>query len=793
MTENFENRPADDSCRERLCWEIVESVNSIILRWDTRMRITFANRFALEFFGFGPGEILGRSIIGTVVPPTSTAGRDLEALMQDIISRPEGFVNNENENIRHDGSRIWISWTNRAIRDREGKVAEILSVGNDITGRRRADEALRRQLEMTQTLLDAIPVPVFYKDPRGVYMGCNRAFADFFGKPKSEIIGRTVYDIAPPDLAEVYHRSDEELFSRPGRQSYESAVVDTRGRRHDVIFVKATFFHEDGTIGGLIGTIIDITERKSMWQDLVRARQNLEMRVLERTKELEQTNESLRREVEEHRQDEAALRESEENLARAQTIAHVGIWNWDIEKDDLQWSDEVFKMYGTGPATFKPTYEKFLNSIVPGDRARVDRAVRESLRDGKHYRQDFYILRPDGELRYVNCEGGTIFDRSGRAARMLGVCFDITERKRAEDALRESEERFRATFEQAAVGIAHAALDGRYIRCNRKFCDIVRRDCGALTGRTFQSITTPGDLPVQLKLDERLKKGEIDKYSMEKRYLGDDGSLIWANLTVSLVRDRDGEPKYFMGVVEDITQRKQAEEALKKARARAELYLDLMGHDISNMNQAMMGYLEMAQELLDLKGHEELIDRPLEIIRHSSRLIASVKKLEQAQSGKYPEKTIDLGTMLGEVVDEYASVPDREIQINYTPARGCHVRASDLLKDVFDHLMDNAIRHSTGPLAIDIAVKPVTQDGRKYYRVSVTDNGPGIPDELKRRVFRLVDEATGSPGRRGLGLYMVRTLVGSYGGKVWAEDRVPGDHRKGSRFVVLLPAAKPPG
>jgi PAS domain S-box-containing protein len=179
--EDFKNRPPWCSSDERMCCEIVESVNSIILRWDTHMRITFANRFALEFFGFEPGEILGRSIIGTIVPPTSMAGRDLEALMKDIISRPEGFVNNENENVRHDGARVWIAWTNRALRDSKGKVVEILSVGNDITERKRADEALRHQLDMTQTLLDAIPVPIFYKDTLGVYMGCNRAFADFFG------------------------------------------------------------------------------------------------------------------------------------------------------------------------------------------------------------------------------------------------------------------------------------------------------------------------------------------------------------------------------------------------------------------------------------------------------------------------------------------------------------------------------------------------------------------------------------------------------------------------------------
>ena len=251
---------------------------------------------------------------------------------------------------------------------------------------------------------------------------------------------------------------------------------------------------------------------------------------------------------------------------------------------------------------------------------------------------------------------------------------------------------------------------------------------------------------------------------------------------------RAGE--YFDTVIQDITDRKQAEEATKRAKARAELYMDLMGHDISNMNQAMMGYLEMAQELLDLKGHEELIERPLEIIKHSSRLIANVKKLEQIEAGKYPVKIANLCQVLKEVTDTYAVVPGRDVRINLAMGAGCCVTANDLLKDVFDNLVDNAIRHSTGPLTVDISTEPVQEDGQKYYKVSVADNGPGIPDDLKRKIFRFIDVATGSPGRRGLGLYMVRTLVESYHGKVWVENRVPDDYHKGSRFVVLLPAAE---
>jgi signal transduction histidine kinase len=284
-----------------------------------------------------------------------------------------------------------------------------------------------------------------------------------------------------------------------------------------------------------------------------------------------------------------------------------------------------------------------------------------------------------------------------------------------------------------------------------------------------------------------LERGERTRERLELEILRKDGSTRCVDVSAAPISYHGKNA--LISIALDITERKQAEDALKDAKARAELYLDLMGHDISNMNQAMMGYLEMAQELLDVKGHEELIERPLEIIRHSSRLIASVKKLELIQAGKYPIKSVNMCQMLKEVVEAYAVVPGRDVNIRLALAEGCRVMANDLLKDVFDNLVDNAIRHSAGPLTVDVTTEPVTEDGRKYYLVSVSDNGPGIPDGLKRKIFRFIDVATGSPGRRGLGLYMVKTLVESYRGRVWVEDRVPGDHRQGSRFVVLLPAA----
>ena len=231
------------------------------------------------------------------------------------------------------------------------------------------------------------------------------------------------------------------------------------------------------------------------------------------------------------------------------------------------------------------------------------------------------------------------------------------------------------------------------------------------------------------------------------------------------------------------------------ARSRAQFYVDLMGHDIRNMNQVALGYLEMARDKIAEGGavgeeNRELLDKPIESLENSSKLIDTVRKLQRIKEGTFKPKEIDAGPILDDLVSQYSRVPGRSITINYRPGQGCIVLADELLRDLFSNILGNAIKHSEGPLTIDVKVDRVLKDGVDYCRIAIEDSGPGIPDGLKDSLFDKAARGKTKAAGKGLGLYLIRALVDEYHGHAWIEDRVAGDHAQGSRFVVLLPAVE---
>ena len=212
--------------------------------------------------------------------------------------------------------------------------------------------------------------------------------------------------------------------------------------------------------------------------------------------------------------------------------------------------------------------EHWLKTLHPEDRERVLAEEVRTDETGEPYRVEYRLIARDGSVVWVHDEAELVRDGEGEPLYWLGVQYDITEQKRTEEELRKSEERFRATFEQAAVGILQVGLDGGWLRFNDKFCDITGYEREELGAASVFSLISPEDFDRDFERGVSMLAGELRDYTEEKLIIGKGARRVWINLTVSLVYDASDEPLYFIAVVEDIGKRKEAEEELRQSEER---------------------------------------------------------------------------------------------------------------------------------------------------------------------------------------------------------------------------------
>jgi len=244
--------------------ELVEDANSIIFRMNTKGEVIFFNEFAQRFFGYTEAEIVGKSVIGTIVPETDTSGRDLTAMVKDIISNPERYASNENENMRRNGERVWVAWTNKAIFDENQQVIGILCVGNDITKRRQAEQALRNSEALYVSLVESLPQNIIRKDLEGRFTFANQRYCARQGKSLEVIVGQTDFDLYPQELAEKYYRDDQLVIeSEQILETIEEPEL-ADGTTMYMRVVKTPSYDANGQIIGIQAISWDVTERKQM-------------------------------------------------------------------------------------------------------------------------------------------------------------------------------------------------------------------------------------------------------------------------------------------------------------------------------------------------------------------------------------------------------------------------------------------------------------------------------------------------------------------------------------------------
>jgi PAS domain S-box-containing protein len=433
-----------------------------------------------------------------------------------------------------DGTVRWLRSVGRFVYAPDGDPQRMIGISMDITERKLAEQALRqREAELTEAQSLA-------------QVGSWR------WEVKTDTVSwsQELYRIAgmDPGMPAVSYKDHSKLYTAESwerlRAAVEEALRTGTPYELDLEMIRADSArrwlvargegHRDasGTVVQLRGTVHDITERK-------------------RTEE--------------------ALRESEERLRLAQEAAHVGIFEWDIQNNKNYWSPEMERIYGLSPGSFGSTYEAWIERIHPDDREHLQMQTRSQFQEGGTLDSHFRIVRPSGETRWVFSRGTLFRDATGEPVRMLGFSIDVTDRKRAEEALRESEARLHLAIQAGGMyAYEWDPLTDRVIR-SAECVDILGKDEPLqITRRELTTRVHPDDRE-QFAANRSQPTPEQPNSQMTYRVLRHDGSVVWLEKRARAFFDDQGRMLRMIGVVADITTRKNAEEALRESETRFEL------------------------------------------------------------------------------------------------------------------------------------------------------------------------------------------------------------------------------
>lgn len=463
-----------------------------------------------------------------------------------------------------------------------------------------------------------------------------------------------------------------------------------------------------------------------------------------------------------------------------------------LEGTITSWNQGAEKIYGysSNEAIGRP-----ISFIVPPGHPDEIPSILEAIKRGE--RVDHYIttrIRKDGTIISISLTVSPIYDGRGNIIGASAIGRDITDRIRLTKELEESREKYRRIVETAEEGIVVVDNDAIIRFVNPKICEMLGYSESELTGTSLlKYVDEDGHECIEAVL---MKHREGKKIQFQFPFRKKDRSHVWAIVPTAPITDAAGHMEGSLFMISEISSLKKTEAELKLAKEHADMYLDLMSHDINNINQASSGYLELLlnsyiSNPIPDSDRIKLISNAMTLLGRTTTLIDNVRKIQLVTKGEIRIKNIDLCKVLRELSDSFSRMPGRSVHIDLSPSPECMVAADELVSDIFYNLIDNAIKHSPAGnrVPVDIHSSVVIEGGVKYLKVSVDDHGPGIPDYVKGLLFQKFQRGDTSARGMGLGLYLVKSLIHSYGGKVWVEDRVPGDYRKGSSFVVMLRVA----
>jgi len=492
-----------------------------------------------------------------------------------------------------------------------------------------------------------------------------------------------------------------------------------------------------------------------------------------------------------------ALRESEARFRAVIDSANEGILVYDDALRVTAVNAAAERIIGLPGAEMigKPGFTSLLPCVREDGSPLVpeDRPTRMTVRSGKPLTgQVIGIVRPDHSVTWLDVNTGFL-QRPGEKDfyGIVSTISDVTARRTAERALRDSEERFRQTFQLAASGICEV-VEGRFVRVNKSLCEILGYAEDELLGKTVKGVSYPDDRDVTDAERARIRKGEIDSARFEKRYVRKDGTVVWCEIAIALVRAADGTPQYEIAVFDDITERKQSEEALREAheelkRSNAELeqFAYVASHDLQEPLRMVSSYTQLLMRRYGERLDGDAKEFTAYIVDGATRMKQLIEDLlaysRVGTKGKEFKPVPVESALRRAIVNLRAAIEESGAAVTYDALPV--VQGDDLqLAQLFQNLLGNALKFRSASVP---RIHVSSLEKKEEWEIVVADNGIGIEAQYFERIFMVFQRLHNKgeyPGT-GIGLAICKKVVERHGGRIWVESK-PGE---GSAFHFTLP------
>ena len=684
------------------------------------------NRVFCHILGRSDTALVGRWYTDVLHPKDRTTE---EAALARLLTGQEARYRVEERYLRPDGSVRWVIVTTSLRREGDQRSSPLVV-------RRVVDTTERRTTEAERDLFfDFSPAGIAVFGFDGRFKRVNRSMMDILGWTEEELVGRLFTDFVHPDDLHSALQMAASLIAGRSAVEYEARVRTRTGEYRWLRSITAAA----RDVESVYSWTIDIHERK---------------------------------------QSEALLMRRDAQLAEAQALARLGSWEWDGDNYDMEWSVELYRLLGLDPTRSPATREMFLSRVHRDDREGL-RLVTESARvEGHPFSLDVRFTREDGAEGILLVRGRTVPGPSRRVARISGTAQDVTETRLVEATLRQSEERFRRMFEESPAGVA--LVDGllRIQKANGALSRMLGRPTWTLEGASLAEVIHPDDVGVVTRLTRRALTGVIPGYETETRLRYDDGSELWSRLRASVVPGDGGQPGYVLQIIEDISEARDAETASRELDRLKDGFLRVVCHDLQNPLLTISQLADLALAETCLVGvHHEVLGRIAGQAARLRQMVTGFLSLDRLYRGDVVvnRRPTDVAALMSRVVERG---DDRRQPLSVELGSIVVAVDAEQVEQIIENLLENALCHTPPGTPVWLQVEGASG----ALSITVEDAGPGVPDDLKAKIFELFWTGSATSPHTGVGLWVVARLAELHGGRAWVEDRPGG----GARFCAVL-------